>query len=353
MPVKIQIQLDYRERAILEVLRPMISASGKPELELAPPANLLVGDINLLVIGDLGQTLRQLIIERKSYADLIASVKDGRYKEQKLRLQSACSQNIWPTRFIYLVESGSAPEDQTTPLFYGSWVSMALRDNIPVIRVLSMAEGARFITRLADRLIRDSNDLIPDPRKSDKQYPSTATTTTTSHDGNNSGGMESTIRQIIITPRGQQSVSASSVGSNLEFGTEIGGGEIDDGSVAPHLGSETNDYTRATSGDYTRAVIGSIKTKKGDNMTRELCHKTMLSIIPGISAGLCEQILAGYGGSLSQLIRSLELVEGGTETKESRIAGLAATEIRTSTGKTRKLGPVLAQRIWDYLAPTN
>ena len=86
-------------------------------------------------------------------------------------------------------------------------------------------------------------------------------------------------------------------------------------------------------------------------MTRELCHKTMLSIIPGISAGLCEQILVGYGGSLSRLIRSLELVEGGTETKETRIAQLAATEIKTSTGKTRKLGPVLAQRLWDYLAP--
>ncbi len=87
-------------------------------------------------------------------------------------------------------------------------------------------------------------------------------------------------------------------------------------------------------------------------MTRELCHKTMLSIIPGISAGLCEQILSGYGGSISRLIKSLELVEGGTETKESRIAALAGTEIRTSTGKTRKLGPVLAQRIWDYLAPS-
>lgn len=332
MPVKIQIQLDYRERPLLDTLRPLITASGKPELELAQPANLLVGDINLSVIGDLGQTLRQLIIERKSYADLIASVKDGRYKEQKLRLQSACSQNIWPTRFIYLVESGSSPEDQTAPLFYGSWVSMVLRDNIPVIRVLSMAEGARFITRLADRLIRDSNDLIPDLRKFEKQYPSTAAATNSPGE-NNLGGVDSTIRQIIITPRGQNGVSAS-VATNPELESQAGSDVI-----VP----ETN--------DYTRAVIGSIKTKKGDNMTRELCHKTMLSIIPGISAGLCEQILSGYSGSISRLIRSLELVEGGTETKESRIAALAGTEIRTSTGKTRKLGPVLAQRLWDYLAP--
>lgn len=339
MPLKIQIQLDYRERTLLDMLRPMLAAAGKSELELIAPGNLLVGDINLLVIGDLGQTLRQLIIERKSYADLIASVKDGRYKEQKLRLQSTCSQNIWPTRFIYLVESGSAPEDQTASLFYGSWVSMTLRDNIPVIRVLSMAEGARFITRLADRLIRDSNDLIPDNLKSNKQYPSTAAVTN-SADGNNLGSVDTTIRQIIITPRGQQPLSTSVV-PNPESSVQVGGSERDDG-VAAVLGYENN--------DYTRAVIGGIKTKKGDNMTRELCHKTMLSIIPGISAGLCDQILAGYGGSISQLVRFLELTEGGTETKESKIAALAFTEIRTSTGKTRKLGPVLAQRIWEYLA---
>jgi ERCC4-type nuclease len=334
MPVKIQIQLDYRERALLEVLRPIVSASGKSEIELVTPANLQVGDIILSIIGDLGQTLRQLIIERKSYADLIASIKDGRYKEQKLRLQSMCAQNIWPTRFVYLIESGTQPDDTTGPLFYGSWVSMALRDNIPVIRVLSMAEGCKFIARLADRLIKDSNELIPSRPNSSNSDPSTAASTNS--ESGSQTGIDSTVRQIIIIPRGQQ--AAATIINNTDSGIAQSGGDGD-----ADLGSETN--------EYTRAVIGGIKTKKGDNMTRELCHKTMLSIIPGISAGLCEQILAGYSGSISRLIRSLELVEGGAETKETRIAALSAIEIKTSTGKTRKLGPVLAQRLWDYLAP--
>lgn len=336
MPLKIQIQLDYRERTLLDTLRPMILSSGKPDLELAPPGNLLVGDINLLVIGDLGQTLRQLIIERKSYADLIASIKDGRYKEQKLRLHATCAQNLWPTRFIYLVESGTTPDDQTGPLFYGSWVSMALRDNIPVIRVLSMAEGARFTTRLADRLIRDSIELIPETKTHEKHYPSTSINTT---DTNNLA-TDSTVRHIIITPRGQQHVSASAL---VAANTNTNSVDATGGDDAAMLGSEI--------GEYTLAVIGGIKTKKGDNMTRELCHKTMLSIIPGISASLCEQILVGYGGSISRLIRSLDTNSSGTETKETRIAQLATMEIKTSTGKVRKLGPVLAQRIWDYLAP--
>ena len=331
MPLKIQIQLDYRERALLDTLRPLVS--GKPDLELAPPGNLLVGDINLLAIGELGQTQRQLIIERKSYADLIASIKDGRYKEQKLRLVSACAQNIWPTRFIYLIESGTQPDDQTGPLFYGSWVSMALRDNIPVIRVLNMLEGARFITRLADRLVKDASDLIPEPSTPNKVSGTSTNPGQPQMDGG--AGETENIRQIIITPRGGASSGSVAKPTNSEPGEAATGGD-------DVLGPENS--------EYTKAVIGGIKTKKGDNMTRELCHKTMLSIIPGISAGLCEQILAGYSGSISRLIRSLELVDGGSETKETRISQLAATEIKTSTGKVRKLGPVLAQRIWDYLA---
>jgi len=320
-----------------------MASSGKSDLELTPPVNLLVGDIILSVIGDLGQTLRQLIIERKSYADLIASIKDGRYKEQKLRLQSVCKQNIWPTRLVYLVESGTQPDDQTGTIFYGSWVSMALRDNIPVIRVLSMAEGARFIIRLAERLVKDSCDLIPGP----STIPNYATTITGADLQQNDTNSASNIRQIILTPRGGFS-SAQQHGVLQSTGAGLTGDSLD--TTETQLGSETSANT-GNSDEYTRAVISGIKTKKGDNMTRELCHKTMLSIIPGISAGLCEQILSGYGGSISRLIRSLELVEGGSETKETRISGLAATEIKTSTGKMRKLGPVLAQRLWDYLAP--
>ena len=342
MPVKIQIQLDYRERTLLDTIRPLII--GKPDLELAPPGNLLVGDIVLSVIGDLGQTLRQLIIERKSYTDLIASIKDGRYKEQKLRLVAACSQNIWPTRFIYLIESGTLPDDQTSPLFYGSWVSMALRDNIPVIRVLSMSEGARFITRLADRLVKDACDLIPSPSTTNNHAAVSRSVANLGQSSDTATSSNSNIRQIILTPRGTGTQSTVSV---LHTG---GSGETLESGDA-QLGSETNTGGMGNSDEYTKAVIGGIKTKKGDNMTRELCHKTMLSIIPGISSGLCEQILAGYGGSISRLIRSLELVEGGSETKETRISQLSATEIKTSTGKVRKLGPVLAQRIWDYLSP--
>jgi hypothetical protein len=186
--------------------------------------------------------------------------------------------------------------------------------------------------------VKDAGDLIPEPSTATKPTGSAAAASTNS--GQIGGSSEqSNIRQIIITPRGSTQVinSETSNISGAANSVDATGGE----DVV--LGLETN--------EYTRAVIGGIKTKKGDNMTRELCHKTMLSIIPGISAGLCEQILAGYSGSISRLIRSLELVEGGPDTKETRIAQLATTEIKTSTGKVRKLGPVLAQRIWDYLAP--
>ena len=45
--------------------------------------NLELGDINFVYNGEL-----ILIIERKSLKDLISSVKDGRYKEQKARMKA-------------------------------------------------------------------------------------------------------------------------------------------------------------------------------------------------------------------------------------------------------------------------
>lgn len=324
MGIKIQISIDYREHLLIEKLTGILSSVGSGlGIELEPAKNLLVGDVNIFVMGELGQIIRQLIIERKTFADMVASIKDGRYREQKLRLAAACQPptSLFPARFIYLIESGSVADDSRTSsdagLFYGSWVSMALRDNIPVVRVVNVDESVRFILRLAERLIKDSDTLIPSPgpiRPSDANEPGQS-------------AMPDNIRQIKITTSKQ-----SNKNIDTPISTEVG-----------------DDSSSNSNGEYTRAVIGGIKTKKGDNMTRELCHKTMLSIIPGISAGLCEQILIGYGGSISSLIKSLEIT--GEQTRETIISDLSATEIRTTTGKSRKLGPVLAQRIWDYLGP--
>ncbi len=77
----VEILIDNREHAMID----MLNESKCPIIV----SQLDIGDIQYKYAGEL-----KLIIERKSINDLIASVKDGRYKEQKFRLvhasNSAC-----------------------------------------------------------------------------------------------------------------------------------------------------------------------------------------------------------------------------------------------------------------------
>lgn len=295
--VKIQIHIDYRERGLIQLFaaKSVITAA---EIEILPPVNLVIGDIQLLAIGDLGQTLGQMYIERKSYSDLIASIKDGRYREQKMRLKAGCAANLWPSRYLYMVESGELPPNLggESAIFYGSWISMCLRDNIPVIRVLDMNESYLFLMRLAERMVRDFADLLPSVVVNISGPP-----VSSAGDGT---------RQIILNSNGGKSAV-----------------------------------------DYLEASVAGIKTKKGENMTRELCHNHMLVAVPGISSGLSEQILSKFDGSICKLIASLALING--ETADTRRKYLSELELKTSTGKTRKLGPAIAAKLWDFLGETN
>ena len=59
------IQLDYREKALIEIFQKNdVSYETK---------NLLIGDINIKKDGN-----ESIIIERKTLSDLLSSIKDGR-----------------------------------------------------------------------------------------------------------------------------------------------------------------------------------------------------------------------------------------------------------------------------------
>ena len=69
--------IDNREKHLIELLK-----KRYPELVFSIQ-QLDIGDIHVLYKGIL-----VVVIERKTIADLIASIKDGRYREQKLRLKA-------------------------------------------------------------------------------------------------------------------------------------------------------------------------------------------------------------------------------------------------------------------------
>lgn len=138
----IKLIIDNRERGLIHNLNVKEINHIVKQLDL--------GDIIIELDNDLKEEL--FIIERKTVRDLLSSVGDGRYKEQKMRL-SAMKQKGECREIFYLIEGdlniGLSPDEIKT--FHGAIISMQFRDKINVIRTMDISETVNFIVRLIDR----------------------------------------------------------------------------------------------------------------------------------------------------------------------------------------------------------
>ena len=138
-----KLKVDNREHKALEILQ-------MPE---AVTEQLSLGDFQI-VNADGSEAF---IIERKTIADLAASVKDGRYKEQKLRLKE--HKRISPcTQILYIIE-GRLPVDEETVTYglsskamYTFMYNSMFRDGIHVINTQSLLHTCNVITGLFRRV---------------------------------------------------------------------------------------------------------------------------------------------------------------------------------------------------------
>ncbi len=113
-------------------------------------ASLEVGDILLQTETD------TLVFERKTLADLAASIKDGRFREQKQRLKTHPSHRI-----TYIIEGVSFEKLASQPNTYGiastallsAMISLSYRDGYHVIHTKSLLDTVRFICEVHTRMI--------------------------------------------------------------------------------------------------------------------------------------------------------------------------------------------------------
>jgi ERCC4-type nuclease len=145
------IVVDTRERDLPKALE----AAGCTGLTVKP---LDIGDIEVWIQGK-----RTLVVERKSLSDLAASVKDGRYAEQKARmLASGVNHDII---VMYVVEVGSFASafafDERMKQGIGGLpaatlqscvVSMLMDARVAMTR--DVADTAAFVLRAAKRLMK-------------------------------------------------------------------------------------------------------------------------------------------------------------------------------------------------------
>ena len=109
---------------------------------------LQLGDI-LFTSDD--ESMTYLCIERKSFQDLLASIKDGRYTEQSYRL-SNCYPN--PHNVVYLLEGMlSTVKDKKTVI--SCIASLNYFKGFSVHRTVSMAETALYVLCMADKMSRE------------------------------------------------------------------------------------------------------------------------------------------------------------------------------------------------------
>ena len=148
-----KIIIDERETALYEKCQQFLGAQTTPLTTVKLEKQVLpIGDILLRTDDD--QTLVS-VIERKTIADLLASIKDGRYAEQSYRLANMGGEcpihNI-----LYLIEGnlGTIPYTEKR-LVLASMTSIVFFKGFSTMRTGSVAETAEWVILAADKIERN------------------------------------------------------------------------------------------------------------------------------------------------------------------------------------------------------
>jgi ERCC4-type nuclease len=149
------IKIDYREIKLIQYLTVLI----KDDKIKMVSENLPLGDI--ILCDDLGQ--EKAIIERKSLADLAASIRDGRYKEQGFRLNQC---NLHNHQIYYLVEGDlrhykpfkGLPDKKA---LLSAMTSISYFKGFSLYRTMNLEESAEWLLQFALKLEKEGLNAKP------------------------------------------------------------------------------------------------------------------------------------------------------------------------------------------------
>lgn len=156
-----EIHVDFRESALITELR-----SKHPELsDSIKEVNLEIGDIHILH-KDHGI---HLVFERKTMSDLAASLKDGRWKEQKHRMLSVHN----PKNITYVIEgshiiTNEAKYGLAPSVYDGMYVYTMYRDGVHLVHVRNITETAEWIAIVASKVQQHPEKFV----EKEKEYVS-------------------------------------------------------------------------------------------------------------------------------------------------------------------------------------
>lgn len=142
-----QIVIDIREHALIEKVREIAAANPTTPITIETSA-LLLGDV-LIKINDTNEIL---LCERKSFTDLLASIRDGRYEEQSHRLIH--TSGMHPHNIVYILEGVFStlrnPADKK--IILSAMTSLSYFKGFSVFKTATVLETAELIWGMATKI---------------------------------------------------------------------------------------------------------------------------------------------------------------------------------------------------------
>lgn len=290
------IKIDTREFDLISNIKSMIiNKLAYKDLEVKIET-LPIGDV---IINDGKNDL--LIIERKSVNDLLASIKDGRYEEQSLRLKNSLFHNH---NIIYLIEGdimkiNRFKDNQLDKITcYSAIFSLNYYKGFSVLRTLSIEESALFICNSTYKLQKGIMD------KKISFY--------NNFDAINLNRSDKT-----------------SVTEHIE--NKLGNNEI-------MINKMEDNNLKDTSIDFENNYVNVIKKVKKENITIENIGEIMLCQIPGVSSVTALAVM-NYYKTIKCLIEELSKNPNCLEN----------ITYKNKSGNIRKLNKSCTKNIYIYL----
>ena len=145
-----KIIIDEREASLYHLCQTFAETH---QMKLVPIEKrvLQLGDI---IFTSDDESVVHLVIERKSFSDLLASVKDGRYAEQSHRLIH-CFPN--PHNIVYLLEGmfSTVHQEKDKKKIISCMASLNYFKGFSLMRTVSASETAQHIVYLADKMAKE------------------------------------------------------------------------------------------------------------------------------------------------------------------------------------------------------
>ena len=312
-----KVIIDERERDLYEKCSSIVNGGGT-YINLSKRV-LPLGDIHVTTDEDKDV----LLIERKSLADLLASIKDGRYEEQSYRLIH--SSGYPPHSIIYIIEGqiSNLRTPMEKKIVYSALTSLNFFKGFSVVRTNSVSETADYLIWMSEKIERNFLKCIF-PYYLQPQYCKYMKIP----EENKCSALDA-IMDINDAPQPKL--------ENIMHMKNVLG-EEDNSQTHPMNVPPTTEVAQPPDIDIPAPNYCTVVKKvKKENVTPDNIGEIILCQIPGISAVTAIAIMKKFG-NFPQLIKELQ----------SNINCLDDIVCETK-GKTRKIGKNCIENIKKYL----